>query len=139
MTFVLSIEPASDPDPAPSDIKILKGDFAGNSAALDMSIIADFSSIAGRYILTPEIYTALEQTSAGRNNEIQLTDALMNLTRKERVVSHTIQGKRYDIGNKLDYLKIKHASITDKTIANLKSLPDLAKFDVFYCNITNEG
>ena len=62
-------------------------------------------AIAGRYILTPEIYTALEQTSAGRNNEIQLTDALMNLTRKERVVSHTIQGKRYDIGNKLDYLK----------------------------------
>jgi UTP--glucose-1-phosphate uridylyltransferase len=62
-------------------------------------------AIAGRYILTPEIYTALEQTPKGKNDELQLTDALMNLTQKEKVVSHTIQGKRYDIGNKLDYLK----------------------------------
>ncbi|MCK5370945.1 MAG: UTP--glucose-1-phosphate uridylyltransferase, partial [Cyclobacteriaceae bacterium] len=62
-------------------------------------------AIAGRYILTPEIYQALEQTPRGKNNEVQLTDALMKLTRKEKVISHTIEGKRYDIGNKLDYLK----------------------------------
>jgi len=62
-------------------------------------------AIAGRYILTPEIYKALENTKRGKNNEIQLTDALMLLTKKERVISHTIEGKRYDIGNKLDYLK----------------------------------
>lgn len=62
-------------------------------------------AIAGRYILTPEIFKALEQTPRGKNNEIQLTDALMQLTKKERVISHTIEGKRYDIGNKLDYLK----------------------------------
>jgi len=62
-------------------------------------------AIVGRYILTPEIYQALEQTPRGKNNMVQLTDALMNLTRKEQVISHIIEGKRYDIGNKLDYLK----------------------------------
>ena len=62
-------------------------------------------AIAGRYILTPEIFAALEQTPKGKNNELQLTDALMLLSRKEKVISHTINGKRYDIGNKLDYLK----------------------------------
>jgi hypothetical protein len=49
--FVLSVEPASDPDPAPSPLKILAGDFSGNAASLDMSIVADFSAISGKYIL----------------------------------------------------------------------------------------
>jgi UTP--glucose-1-phosphate uridylyltransferase len=62
-------------------------------------------AIAGRYILTPAIYPALEKTPRGKSNEVQLTDALMDLTRKEQILSHTIEGKRYDIGNKLDYLK----------------------------------
>ncbi|MCC5932560.1 MAG: UTP--glucose-1-phosphate uridylyltransferase GalU [Cyclobacteriaceae bacterium] len=62
-------------------------------------------AIAGRYILTPEIYKALEHTPKGKNNELQLTDALMLLTQTERVIADTIEGKRYDIGNKLDYLK----------------------------------
>lgn len=62
-------------------------------------------AIAGRYILTPAIYKMLEQTSFGKGNEIQLTDALRLLLKKERILSYTIEGKRYDIGNKLDYLK----------------------------------
>jgi UTP--glucose-1-phosphate uridylyltransferase len=62
-------------------------------------------AIAGRYILTPEIYKALETTKRGKNNEVQLTDALKSLLVKENIVSHTIEGKRYDIGNKLDFLK----------------------------------
>lgn len=62
-------------------------------------------ALAGRYILTPEIYKALEQTPKGKNNVLELTDALKILSRKEQVVSHLIEGKRYDIGNKLDYLK----------------------------------
>lgn len=62
-------------------------------------------AIAGRYILTPEIYTALEQTPRGKGNEIQLTDAMRLLLSRERLYSRTIEGKRYDIGNKLDYLK----------------------------------
>jgi UTP--glucose-1-phosphate uridylyltransferase len=62
-------------------------------------------AIASRYILTPEIFKALEKTKAGKNNEIQLTDALRLLLKREDIVAYVIDGKRYDIGNKLDYLK----------------------------------
>lgn len=62
-------------------------------------------AIAGRYILTPDIYKALENTPRGKNNEIQLTDALMYQTKREPVMASIIEGVRYDIGNKLDYLK----------------------------------
>jgi UTP--glucose-1-phosphate uridylyltransferase len=62
-------------------------------------------AIAGRYILTPGIFKALEDTPKGKNNELQLTDAMLNLLKRENIYSHTIEGKRYDIGNKLDFLK----------------------------------
>lgn len=62
-------------------------------------------AIAGRYILTPEIYKALEKTPKGKNNEVQLTDAMLLLLKSENIYAHTIEGKRYDIGNKLDFLK----------------------------------
>ncbi|CAN5346926.1 hypothetical protein BH23BAC1_BH23BAC1_08270 [soil metagenome] len=62
-------------------------------------------AIAGRYILTPEIYKAIEQTEKGKNNEIQLTDAFLHLLKMENIYSHTIEGTRYDISNKLDFLK----------------------------------
>ncbi|MBN2010746.1 UTP--glucose-1-phosphate uridylyltransferase GalU [candidate division KSB1 bacterium] len=62
-------------------------------------------AIAGRYILTPEIFKAIEKTKRGKNNEVQLTDAMRILLRRESIFSCTIEGKRYDIGNKLDYLK----------------------------------
>jgi UTP--glucose-1-phosphate uridylyltransferase len=62
-------------------------------------------AIAGRYILTPEIYKALEHTPKGVNDELQLTDALKILSRQERIFAMTLEGTRYDIGNKLDYLK----------------------------------
>jgi UTP--glucose-1-phosphate uridylyltransferase len=62
-------------------------------------------AIAGRYILTPDIFVALKNTRQGKNNEVQLTDALMLLTKREDVMAAIIEGKRYDIGNKLDYLK----------------------------------
>jgi UTP--glucose-1-phosphate uridylyltransferase len=62
-------------------------------------------AIAGRYILTPEIFKALEQTPRGKGNEIQLTDALRILLKREGIIATTIEGKRYDIGNKLDFLK----------------------------------
>ncbi len=62
-------------------------------------------AIAGRYILTPEIFQAIEKTGRGKGNEIQLTDALRLMLQHSRILSYTIEGKRYDIGNKLDYLK----------------------------------
>ncbi len=62
-------------------------------------------AIAGRYILTPDIFAALEQTGVGKGGEIQLTDALRLLLKRENVYAHRIEGKRHDIGNKLDFLK----------------------------------
>lgn len=62
-------------------------------------------AIAGRYILTPEIFRALEKTPRGKGNEIQLTDALQILLKEEGIVSTLIEGKRYDMGNKMDFLK----------------------------------
>jgi UTP--glucose-1-phosphate uridylyltransferase len=62
-------------------------------------------AIAGRYILTPEIFKAIEKTAPGKNDEIQLTDAMRILLKRENIYAHKIEGKRYDIGNKMDYLK----------------------------------
>jgi UTP--glucose-1-phosphate uridylyltransferase len=62
-------------------------------------------AIAGRYILTPEIFRALEKTPRGKGNEIQLTDALQILLKEEGIIATLIEGKRYDIGNKMDFLK----------------------------------
>lgn len=71
----------------------------------DKSIAPSNLAIAGRYILTPEIFTALEKTPKGKGNEIQLTDALRLLLKRENMIAQTIEGKRHDIGNKLDFLK----------------------------------
>ncbi len=60
---------------------------------------------AGRYILTPEIFEAIDNTPRGKGNEIQLTDAMRWLLQREGIYSCTIEGKRHDIGNKLDYIK----------------------------------
>jgi UTP--glucose-1-phosphate uridylyltransferase len=62
-------------------------------------------AIAGRYILTPAIFKALEKTPRGKGNEIQLTDALQILLKEEGIIATLIEGKRYDIGNKMDFLK----------------------------------
>jgi UTP--glucose-1-phosphate uridylyltransferase len=62
-------------------------------------------AILGSYVLTPGIFDAIEQTLPGRHGEIQLTDALNILNRRERMYAHLFSGKRYDIGNKPDWLK----------------------------------
>jgi UTP--glucose-1-phosphate uridylyltransferase len=62
-------------------------------------------AIAGRYILSPGIFDALRNTARGKGNEIQLTDAMVELLKTEPMYSCTIEGNRYDIGNKLDFLK----------------------------------
>jgi len=59
--------------------------------------------IIGRYILTPAIFEAIERTPPGKGNEIQLTDALRLV--REKVYAYIYRGRRYDIGNKLDWLK----------------------------------
>ena len=56
-------------------------------------------AIIGRYILTPKIFEALENTSPDKNGEIQITDALMVLARKGKVIAYKFQGTRYDCGS----------------------------------------
>ena len=61
----------------------------------------------GRYILTPEIFPCIKETPLGKGNEIQLTDAIRMLIRKENkeVYAYKFKGKRYDAGDKLGYVK----------------------------------
>lgn len=61
--------------------------------------------IVGRYLLTPEIFTHLDETKPGAGGEIQLTDALRALNRKTPFHAVKFRGTRYDIGNKLEYIK----------------------------------
>jgi len=61
--------------------------------------------IIGRYVLTPEIFDALRQTTKGAGGEIQLTDGLRILNRTQKMYAFDFEGVRYDLGNKIDYLK----------------------------------
>ena len=56
-------------------------------------------AIIGRYILIPEIFDVLENTAPDKNGEIQITDALMTLAKKGKVIAYKFQGERYDCGN----------------------------------------
>ena len=66
----------------------------------------------GRYILTPEIFPCIKETPVGKGNEIQLTDAIRNLSLKKKALpkkgdayAYKFKGKRYDAGDKLGYVK----------------------------------
>ncbi len=63
------------------------------------------SAIGGRYVLTPTIFKYLKNQTKGAGNEIQLTDAILRLMDEEKVYSYDIKGKRYDVGNKIDYIE----------------------------------
>jgi len=61
--------------------------------------------IIGRYVLQPEIFDALKKTQKGAGGEIQLTDALRVLNKKQKMYAWIIEGVRYDLGNKFDYMR----------------------------------
>ena len=62
-------------------------------------------AILGRYIVTPDIFPILHETKPGKNNEIQLTDALNKLAEQRKMIAYDFIGKRYDVGNKLGFVK----------------------------------
>ena len=62
-------------------------------------------AVAGRYILTPGIFTEIEAQQQGVGGEIQLTDAIASLMRREKVFAYRYQGERYDCGSKLGFLQ----------------------------------
>ena len=79
---VVSIVEKPDPEDAPS-----------NLAAI------------GRYVLTPEVFGALRVTEPGKGGEVQLTDAINMLAREQAVYAYVFENGRFDVGNKLDYLR----------------------------------
>ncbi|MCM3759881.1 UTP--glucose-1-phosphate uridylyltransferase GalU [Alkalihalobacillus oceani] len=62
-------------------------------------------ALMGRYILLPDIFPLLHTITPGAGGEIQLTDALKQLNQSHHVLAYHFQGKRYDIGDKLGFLK----------------------------------
>ena len=75
-------------------------------------------AIIGRYVLTPDIFPILAETAADKRGEIQLTDALRALRRRRPMYAVAFEGKRYDTGDKLGFLKA--------TVEFALARPDLA-------------
>ena len=71
---------------------------ARDEAPSDMAII-------GRYVLTPRIFEILQDQEPGKGGEIQLTDAILTLSKEERVYGCLFDGMRHDCGDKLGFLK----------------------------------
>jgi UTP--glucose-1-phosphate uridylyltransferase len=86
-------------------------------------------AIIGRYVLTPDIFTILGETAADARGEIQLTDALRTLRDRRPMYAVEFEGKRYDTGDKLGFLKatvefaLARPDLADAFRAYLKTLP----------------
>ena len=87
-------------------------------------------AIAGRYVFTPEIFEHIANTEPGVNNEIQLTDAMRLLLDSKAVYGLKFDGRRYDIGNKVDFIRTNLAfalmrpDIRDGVAAMIKEVAD---------------
>lgn len=62
-------------------------------------------AIIGRYILTPAVFEMLANTQPGAAGELQLTDGMKSLLKKEKMYAYLYEGKRHDVGDKLGFLK----------------------------------
>ena len=85
-------------------------------------------AILGRYIITPQIFSIIENTKPGKGGEIQLTDALRTLIAHEAMYAYDFEGRRYDVGDKLGFLQatvefaLKRDDLKDNFKEYLKSL-----------------
>jgi len=85
-------------------------------------------AVIGRYILTPTVFETLSDIKAGAGGELQLTDGLKQLLKKEKIYGHVFEGKRHDTGDKLGFLKatvefaLKRADLGGPLRQYLKSL-----------------
>jgi UTP--glucose-1-phosphate uridylyltransferase len=84
-------------------------------------------AVVGRYILTPAIFSYLENIPRGAGGEIQLTDAIEKLLHDEQVLAYRFEGRRYDCGSKLGYLQatveyaLKHPELRDDFLEYLEN------------------
>ena len=85
-------------------------------------------AIMGRYILTPEIFSFLEKQEAGAGGEIQLTDAIQQLNQIQRVFAYDFEGKRFDVGEKIGFVKttiefaLQDAGLRDQLLEFLEGI-----------------
>ena len=85
-------------------------------------------AIIGRYVLTPDLFAILAEQAPDRRGEIQLTDALRRLRERRPMYALAFEGKRYDTGDKLGFLKatvefaLARPDLADEFRAYLKSL-----------------
>ncbi|EAJ0094157.1 UTP--glucose-1-phosphate uridylyltransferase GalU [Campylobacter jejuni] len=90
-----------------SNYGVISGNFVEENLIMVNSMIEKPSpdeapsnlAIIGRYILTPDIFGILENTKAGKNGEVQLTDALLTQATNGMVLAYKFQGKRFDCGS----------------------------------------
>ena len=85
-------------------------------------------AVVGRYVLTPRIFECLEKVQPGKGGEIQLTDGIADLMQHESVLAYRFNGKRFDCGSKLGFMKanveygLKHAEIASDFKAYISDL-----------------
>jgi UTP--glucose-1-phosphate uridylyltransferase len=85
-------------------------------------------AIIGRYILTPTIFEELEKTQTGAGGELQLTDGMRRLLKREKIYGYVFDGKRHDAGDKLGFLKatvefaLKRPDLREPFLRYLKQL-----------------
>jgi len=88
-------------------------------------------AIMGRYVFTPEIFKFLETQQVGAGGEIQLTDAIQQLNEIQRVFAYDFEGKRYDVGEKLGFVKttvefaLQNEEIREEMLRYIKGLAEL--------------
>jgi len=88
-------------------------------------------AIIGRYVLQPEIFDVLEKTPPGKGNEIQLTDALLTLAEENiagGVYGVVFRGRRYDTGDRVDYIKAIVQLAVDREDLGAELKPWLKEF-----------
>ena len=84
--------------------------------------------VIGRYVFNPEIFDCLEKIKPGKGGEIQLTDAIQMLLSQQSIFAYQFEGKRYDCGDKLGFMKAniefskRHPEIGKEFIEFLKSI-----------------
>lgn len=85
-------------------------------------------AIIGRYLLTPGVFDTLSETQLGTGGELQLTDGMRALLKKEKMYAYVYEGKRHDTGDKLGFLKatvdfaLKREDLGEPLRAYLKTL-----------------
>ena len=108
----------------------MEGDLARIHAIVEKPKPADAPSnlgVIGRYVLTPRIFELLGRVTPGAGGEIQLTDAISQLLRHERVLAVRLPGRRFDCGSKLGYLQatveygLRHSEVGGAFARYLKS------------------